>query len=314
MDTVIIVSVVVLAIAVVCVLIYAVLRGRKKKTPLPPVREETAAPEEPSEQSEAGQEPALIPKTLPYAADEVKHLTFQDDHATYLIFPSEEENVQIDLVDNEETPYEITLTDGKLEIKRPRKNAGNSRFRRNAEKETAEECMEVRIALPKTFGSLSVSTVHGDIDVKKLALSDLSLQTTHGDISMFQVKVTGEVPSPSDVNFNAKTTKGNILADRSGSLHGAVNFTTVNGSVKFFNLYGKNILAKSVDGDVKGFIIGVPEDYTVISTTIHGEKVVPRSYYGPNLLKASSVNGDIDVDFRSPEEAEASDSAEQAGS
>lgn len=140
---------------------------------------------------------------------------------------------------------------------------------------------DLRINVPKD-SSIDVGTVSADITVSDINGSQ-GLHTVSGDIETeyFGGRLTAESVS-GDVDIDGNNADGDITA------------TTVSGDVTLVRVSGE-VRAEAVSGDV---IVDEGSFDRVALETVNGEIVFEGNLRDDGRLTASSVNGDVDIEFK----------------
>ncbi|HEY8171965.1 MAG TPA: DUF4097 family beta strand repeat-containing protein [Dehalococcoidia bacterium] len=151
------------------------------------------------------------------------------------------------------------------------------------------------VKLEGTFGSVSVTTMSGDIDVDTAEDADLrsmagklSIRTCHGRCRM--QAVSGTLTAGDLDNVAAGTISGSI---KFGRVMGDIRAKTVSGSIEFASLGDGNIAVKTVSGKVHIALPPGTEPQTLFKTRGHVTCQFPQGR--DCRIEAASLSGSIEV-------------------
>jgi DUF4097 and DUF4098 domain-containing protein YvlB len=167
------------------------------------------------------------------------------------------------------------------------------------------------LQIPKSFdGSLSLSTVSGNIKVYRLApIDELTVETTSGTLDISEVEVADRL--------HVESASGNIAVTDVSAARGVLRTTSgttgldglrfdaefeahsISGDIRFERLQASRLTFGSTSGNIRGAIVGNPEDYVIESHTTSGRVSLPPGSAGTarNSLVVRTVSGDMDIEF-----------------
>lgn len=266
-------------------------------------------------------------KSYTYDITGVNALSISDVSSDIIIVPSDGDQIKITCFENANETYDIKLADnGTLRVN----NLTSKQWYRfiGINFNNQKRCLTISVP-KKLLGPVDASTVSGNINLSNLNLSDaLTISTTSGEINLKDVVSNKEISVSSvsgsiklektstnsdmkletasgDTKVTSSQVAGNLSCNSiSGTINlmdtimkGNVSLESTSGNIVFINLIGNDIFIKTISSDVAGKIIGDSNNYSITANTVSGDKNLPRSGNGNQLLNVSTTSGDIDIEF-----------------
>lgn len=226
-----------------------------------------------------------VVKTSTYTTQNMLNLEISDLHTDIEFEKSPDQQIHITYGENNREKYIIEERNDTLSIiKKENRQWYDYIFNINIGSQ------DLIIELPENYQQqVNLVTTHGDISFDDVSLGDLELSTTHGEVSFNDV-LLGEL--------ELSTSHGEV--DMSGLVvNKSLNIVTTHESIYFKDLsVSQDIEMSTTHSDITGSLLGNINDYTISSSTSHGNNNLPeRSDSGTKRLDISTTHGDIDVEF-----------------
>ena len=251
---------------------------------------------------------------LTYEADRFTEIELYFDNHSIEVIPSEADQIKIDFLQFEHET--LTIEDEtKLFIKMKTNKFILIPFWNLFC--IIDKLNKVQLELPKIiFDKLTLQSKNGSISVTSLHLTNLDIKTTNGGVTVknMQSNTLNAIMTNGGIRIEdsaisvikAETTNGGIRIDNTTSSEN-VSVKTTNGKVKLTNLTVTNLTSRTTNGSIYIDIIGERINYKMELATKNGrlkidQKRYSKSYYHDssnlNLILASSVNGNVELNFK----------------
>lgn len=253
-------------------------------------------------------------------------LDIQDDNVSISLIASPDSKFHIDYAQNEQHIYQIEeKPDGTLSIlKQTKRRWIDYLFNMSFTKQT------LTVALPAGFdGDVKIENENGDVTANAVSAANLWLTSQNQTTSLTDVTLSGGMTvetGNSSVDLSRLSAVGavhvgmangrlafsqvransvTVLASNAGlaldavTSDGFVELATNNGRIKLDRLaFGSELRASSVNGSIKGTIVGKLGDFSFACDTFNGDCNLPTSIAGgEKQIALRTSNGDIDISF-----------------
>lgn len=254
------------------------------------------------------------------AAGEINSIVVDDSNVKVVLLPTESDVLTAEYYENDRYYYEISESNGVLNIKKIVKPIGISLG--------SFTNINLTIWVPSSVLAANIETSNASINLTNIVFSEFEAKSSNGSVNMESCHIAGNAvikTSNASVNFESVNVTGSTSVKTSNgsiNLHSS-NFAklgaeTNNARIEAFAVTGSEIELISSNGRIsvddiaptvslrlktsnariEGTIAGSITDYTLTSDTNNGHNSLPSSYgNGSVRLEINTSNGAIDVEF-----------------
>ena len=236
--------------------------------------------------------------------DEITDIRIRETSGAVVLQTGDTDKVSVSYMDKEdESVYEITESDGRLEI--VRKEKGGFHF---FSIDFSEHIMTVTV--PDSLkGSVEISDAGGSIRLDGISAEEIEATNASGSVKLNDVSCEKDLTVE---NASGSIALTDVDAGGNASVHGVsggirlenltagkdVKVKNTSGSIKVENLKADgDISLENTSGSIKGTIAGKESDYSISAHVTTGSSNLQNSSQGGQALNVSATTGSIKIGF-----------------